>query len=131
MLHHVFLFPQLPQKDDDNANYDLLLNETVINALKKFKLHVSKQNGEILGVLITMLVRLRTTLGVRGEIDEVKLKSVLRALDTDDGTSVSFSFESPSYLLFVFREYCAHPRPLPECCRSDYSREGHNTCRDV
>ncbi len=102
MLHHVFLFPQLPQKDDDNANYDLLLNETVINALKKFKLHVSKQNGEILGVLITMLVRLRTTLGVRGEIDEVKLKSVLRALDTDDGTSVSFSFESPSYLLFRF-----------------------------
>lgn len=101
LLHHVFLFPQLPQEDDYNAAHELLLIESVIKALKSFKVHVAKQHDEILRVLITMLVSLRTTLGSGGEIDDLKLKSVLRTLDTD-GKFVSFSFESSHYLVFRF-----------------------------
>ncbi|BCS24968.1 uncharacterized protein APUU_41412A [Aspergillus puulaauensis] len=89
LLNHVFLFPQLPQQDDYNTEYELLLLETVINALKRFTAHVCEQHGEIIRVLITMLAYLRTTLGSRGEIDEVKFRNVLRTLDID-GTSVCF-----------------------------------------
>lgn len=102
LLHHVFLFPQLPQEDDYNAAHELLLIESVIKALKSFKVHVAKQHDEILRVLITILVSLRTTLGSRGEIDDLKLKSVLRTLDTD-GKFVFFSFESSHYLVFRFQ----------------------------
>ncbi|KAL4994276.1 hypothetical protein BDV10DRAFT_189152 [Aspergillus recurvatus] len=85
LFHHVFLPPKLPQKDDYNARYELILLDTVIDTLKKFRTLVPNQHRQVLGPVITMIARLREIHGSRGDLSEGKLKEALQKLDAKGG----------------------------------------------
>ncbi|KAL5332674.1 hypothetical protein BJX70DRAFT_404369 [Aspergillus crustosus] len=84
LLHHVFLPPKLPQRNDYNSSHELTLLNTVIHALHGFKAYVPKQQ-EILYTVIMMLSRLRATCGPNGIVDERKLYTALEELGADGG----------------------------------------------
>ncbi|KAL4884182.1 hypothetical protein BJY04DRAFT_225986 [Aspergillus karnatakaensis] len=71
LLHHIFLPPKLPQQSD-GFNYDSDLLETVIEALRGFKVHVPNHKN-IIAPSILMLTRLKDICGPDGNLDEAKL----------------------------------------------------------
>ena len=89
LFHHVFLPPKLPQKDDYDTEYELVLLESVIYALGKFKAHVPKCPDRIIASGIEMVSRLRDTHGSHGDVNEKKFKMALEKLGVD-GKPVHF-----------------------------------------
>ncbi|KAJ9257552.1 hypothetical protein DTO195F2_5534 [Paecilomyces variotii] len=85
LFHHVFLPPKLPQSDDYDASCELILLDSVINSLQKFRALVPNQHRQVLGPVITMVARLREIRGSHGDVSEGKLKEALQKLDTEGG----------------------------------------------
>ncbi|KAL4861979.1 hypothetical protein BDV12DRAFT_207643 [Aspergillus spectabilis] len=85
LFHHVFLPPKLPQSDDYDAGCELILLDSVIDTLRKFRALVPNQYRQVLGPVITMITRLREIRGSHGDVSEGKLKEALQKLDTEGG----------------------------------------------
>ncbi|KAJ9318556.1 hypothetical protein DTO271D3_1218 [Paecilomyces variotii] len=85
LFHHVFLPPKLPQSDDYDTSCELILLDSVINSLQKFRALVPNQHRQVLGPVITMVARLREIRGSHGDVSEGKLKEALQKLDTEGG----------------------------------------------
>lgn len=83
LFHHVFLPPKLPQSDDYDTSCELILLDSVINSLQKFRALVPNQHRQVLGPVITMVARLREIRGSHGDVSEGKLKEALQKLDTE------------------------------------------------
>jgi hypothetical protein len=86
MFHHVFLPPQLPQKDDLAASSDAALVEMVWNCLEEFRsLH---GNSCAVQSVASMVRNFRTVHAEGGHISDVRLEEVLAEL-SKDGTLLS------------------------------------------
>lgn len=83
LFHHVFLPPKLPQEDDQNPKYELILLDSVIHALRDFRNHVPSQQEVIIASVITMVCRLKTISTIHGDVRKAELKKALEDLDTD------------------------------------------------
>lgn len=83
LFNHIFLPGKLPQRDDHNPAYEIVLLDKVVEALRQFKNHVSIQETDICLTVITMVTRLRETCNHHGGVDEVKLKKALVDLNSE------------------------------------------------
>jgi hypothetical protein len=81
MIHHVFLPPKLPNKDDFNAEYDTILLDTTISSLLKFKGFIKQDQAVIVDCVIAMITNLRAVRDSNGAVSEEKLADALRDLD--------------------------------------------------
>jgi hypothetical protein len=118
LFHHVFLPPKLPQQDDYDTEYELVLLKSVIHALGKFKAHVPKCPGKIVASVIEMVSRLRDTHGSHGDVDEKKFKMALEKWTST--VSLSISFQRVFMLISPFRGVPANSHSLSKCCNLVY-----------
>jgi hypothetical protein len=81
LYHHVFLPPQLPQKDDYDATIELILLDSVIHALVEFRGLATQKQVDVLNLAIEMLCRLRDNYGNHGEVIEDRLIENLKKFD--------------------------------------------------
>lgn len=81
MIHHVFLPPKLPNKDDFDAGYDTILLDTMINSLLKFKDLIVQDQATIIDCVIAAIKNLRALRDYNGTVSEAKLADALRDLD--------------------------------------------------
>lgn len=81
IIHHVFLPPKLPNKDDLNAEYDTILLETTISSLLEFKGFITPDQAVIVDYVIDMITNLRAVRDSNGAVSEEKLADALRDLD--------------------------------------------------
>ena len=77
LFNHIFLPGKLPQQDDYNSAYEIVLLDTVIEALSQFQKHVSLQEADSCSTAITMATRLRKMYNHHGGMDKVELTRAL------------------------------------------------------
>jgi hypothetical protein len=77
MVHHVFLPPKLPQKDDFDAGFDDALLDMLSSSLQAFEHHV---DDKAVRSTRDMISNLRTMRDGSGAMDETKIKEALRGL---------------------------------------------------
>ena len=70
LFNHIFLPGELPQQDDYNPAYEIVLLDKVIEALGQFKNHVSTQEADICSAAITAIIRLKEIYNGHGGMDE-------------------------------------------------------------
>jgi hypothetical protein len=111
MIYHVFLPPKLPQEDDFNQQYEMILLETISDALQKFE---AVTGGGIKGI-IDMMGSLRNMLDESGAISEWKLENALREL-SEKGM---FSLLYISRRVFLISRRWSYPtsHQSPKCWR--------------
>ena len=83
LIHHIFLPPKLPHKDDFDFEYETILLDTTIDILLKFKGYITYDQSAIIDSVIAMVSNLRTvrdSSGTVGAISEGKLRNALRDL---------------------------------------------------
>ena len=83
LIHHIFLPPKLPHKDDFDFEYETILLDTTIDILLKFKGYVTYDQSAIIDSVIAMVSNLRTVRdsgGTVGAVSEEKLGNALRDL---------------------------------------------------
>jgi len=83
LFNHVFLPGKLPQEDDHNPAYEIVLLNRVIEALREFQNHVSIQESGICSTIITMITRLRKTYNPYGGVDKFELTKALIDLNSE------------------------------------------------
>ncbi|KAL4963332.1 uncharacterized protein BDV14DRAFT_201959 [Aspergillus stella-maris] len=83
LYHHVFLPPKLPQEDDYDPDLDQALLDMVIHALHGFATHLTGFEYEVIKRVTAMITRLKEVHGLQGDVDEVKLKMTLEALEKE------------------------------------------------
>lgn len=81
LFHHVFFPPKLPQSEYYKPEYELLLLDQVINALRNFSGHVPSQDAGILTTVTTIVSHLRDICDFDGDVNEAKLTKALAQLD--------------------------------------------------
>ncbi|CZR56907.1 uncharacterized protein PAC_06796 [Phialocephala subalpina] len=79
LIHHVFLPPELPQKDDFNTEYESVLIDTTIDALWKFKAHLPDHQSLSINPIIVLMNNLKSV-HTSGSIDDERLKTALKVL---------------------------------------------------
>lgn len=79
LFHHVFLPPNLPQKDDYRPESERVLFDKFIDALHDFSRHVPSQDASIITTATTAVSRLRGIAGLRGDVNEEELKTPWRS----------------------------------------------------
>jgi hypothetical protein len=81
LINHIFLPPKLPQTDDINLEYEILMLDITIDRLSKFKGHMLEHSAIIDAAIamITTLRDVRDSLST-GAIDEKKLRGGLADL---------------------------------------------------
>ena len=62
LIHHIFLPPELPHGDDSKPEYEIILLDTVIEALRKFKSLIADDQYYILDSILAMVSAMRTML---------------------------------------------------------------------
>ncbi|KAH1900111.1 hypothetical protein KXV57_008631 [Aspergillus fumigatus] len=85
LVHHVFLPPKLPQEDDYDPEYELVLLEKCIEALEQFKGYVSGPEADSIAAAALMITRLAQIFGPHGDVDEKKFRNALAQLYTEGG----------------------------------------------
>ena len=83
LIHHIFLPPKLPHKDDFDFEYETILLDTTIDILLKFKGYITYDQSAIIDSVIAMVANLRTvrdSSGTVGAVSEGKLGNALRNL---------------------------------------------------
>lgn len=80
LVHHVFLPPKLPGKDDFNAAHEALLVKMLRGALSEFEDHSSIDQRSVLSSIAFMLDKTRQVYDSHGHVDESKLKEAFREL---------------------------------------------------
>ena len=83
LIHHIFLPPKLPQKDDFNPEYERILLDIIIDNLLKFKDCATYDQNGVINSIINMVSTMRTvrdSFDVLGVVNEGKLKNALRDL---------------------------------------------------
>ena len=80
LFNHVFLPGKLPQQDDYNPKYEIVLLDEVIEALRQFENHVSIQETDICSAAITAISRLKETYNRHGGVDKFVLTKALMNL---------------------------------------------------
>lgn len=83
LFNHIFLPGKLPQQDDYNPAYEIVLLDKVIEALRQFKNHVSLQEADCCSIVITMVTRLRKTYNNHGGVDKAELTKALMGLSSE------------------------------------------------
>jgi hypothetical protein len=63
LVHHVFLPPKVPQKDDHSATHEEVLLKTVIRGLKDFKHVANPEQIEVVEHVTNMITRMLTVRG--------------------------------------------------------------------
>ncbi|CAG7991695.1 unnamed protein product [Penicillium nalgiovense] len=95
LLHHVFLPPRIPQEEDHDAEHERFLLDNVFEALRRFKDYCIKEYFDILDMIITMTVRLKSVYALDGDVSEVELTKILENLKDKGKQQISlFSIES-------------------------------------
>jgi hypothetical protein len=81
LINHIFLPPKLPQADDVNMEYEILMLDTTIDRLSKFKGHMLEHSAIIDAAIamITTLRDVRDSLST-GAVNEKKLRDSLADL---------------------------------------------------
>ncbi|KAF2835465.1 hypothetical protein M501DRAFT_998922 [Patellaria atrata CBS 101060] len=77
LTHHIFLPPRLPQEDDSDLEYESIMLNVTLDALRKFKTHVVDENDGAIDLVIAMISSLMT---IRASVGERELESALREL---------------------------------------------------
>ena len=83
MIHHIFLPPKLPHKDDFFLEHETILLNTTINALGEFKKYITDDQNGIIDSVIGMVTNMRTmsdSFDTVGAVSEGKLGNALRNL---------------------------------------------------
>jgi hypothetical protein len=97
LIHHVFLPPKLPNEDDFDSECEMILLETIIECLWKFKgFIVSEQYPAIDSVIamVTSMRNLHDSSGPRGGITEGKFEDALKSL-CGQGKHMSQGYSAP------------------------------------
>ena len=83
LFHHIFLPPKLPQEDDYNPEYELILLDEVIKALRGLCAMEPPKKSEAFASVGEMIGRLRNVCDLDGNVSAHALESVLADLDED------------------------------------------------
>lgn len=83
LFHHVFLPANVPQKDDYNTEYEVILLDRVVESLCRFKELAPSQHVDTLDSVTTMITRLRKIHESQGYVNERELGNALAQLDTE------------------------------------------------
>src|SRR5271163_4884823 len=59
LIHHIFLPPKLPQEDDFDSEYEMILLDTTIDVLLKFKDCVTYDQNGVIDSVVAMVTNLR------------------------------------------------------------------------
>lgn len=106
LVHHVFLPPKLPQEDDYDPEYELVLLEKCIEALEQFKGYVLGLEADSIAAAALMITRLARIFGPHGDVDEKKFRNALAQLYTEGKCA-----DSNGYVLYIDRvqvEFCQY-----------------------
>ena len=88
LIHHVFLPPKLPQKDDFTDDKQPLLTGTIANAFEEFRRYPPTDTGDSIGRLASAVGHLKLIHDGTSAIDETKLRTALLGLP-QNGRSIS------------------------------------------
>ena len=112
MIHHVFLPPKTPQKDDTSFVHEKQLLETISNALCLFKDFATPEQEEIIGSVRASMDNLKDVQLETGAVNEDSLQSILQMLP-QTGTVSSWC---PNVLLLTAsRRVCPTLRQSSKC----------------
>jgi len=92
-IHHIFLPPKLPQKDDFNAEYETALLDTTIDTLQKFKGCTKCDYGAAIDSVINMLFNMSTVRDFQGTVNEKNLENSLKVLCRKGNVALHGSLE--------------------------------------
>ena len=83
LIYHIFLPPELPHGDDSDPKCEMVLLDTVIEALRKFKSLITDDQHHVIDLVLTMVTSMRTMLDCfrgQGGLAEGKVEVILRRL---------------------------------------------------
>lgn len=83
LIHHMFLPPKLPHADDYESKREVILLETTIDALRKFKDFVAHDQHHIVDSVTAMVTSMKTVhdpSASKGGILQGKLEDALKNL---------------------------------------------------
>lgn len=80
MIHHIFLPPKLPNKDDFHPQHESVLLKATSDALQKFKANVECDQQDVIETICIQINNLSTVRDDLGAINEGKLGSILQKL---------------------------------------------------
>ena len=80
LIHHTFLPPELPQQDDFDPRRELILLDTVSDALQRFRFAAEHDQRDIVESVSAMLGNLTVVRDDSGAINERNLQSALQML---------------------------------------------------
>ncbi|RDW72793.1 hypothetical protein BP6252_06700 [Coleophoma cylindrospora] len=102
MIHHVFLPPKLPQKDDFAPWLDSALADMVLDSLQEFS-NLQNQNYAT-GSVASMARNFRAVHNESGHISQARLKETLAALSTDESKVVALHVSAQNAGVIVRRD---------------------------
>jgi hypothetical protein len=85
LIHHMFLPPQLPHKDDFDLSHEKFMLETTLGGLSRFKQCLPPPQRQITDSVIAMIMSLQATnqtSGSTGGSPEECFRETLKQLDT-------------------------------------------------
>ncbi|KAJ9607822.1 hypothetical protein H2200_007901 [Cladophialophora chaetospira] len=88
LIHHVFLPPKLPSKDDSNPNHEAVLLGTTLEALREFKECVREDHHETIDSIIGMVTSMKAVsyaVDPHGFTNEWELLNTLKELPGRSG----------------------------------------------
>jgi hypothetical protein len=82
LIYHIFLPPKLPQEDDFDSEYEMILLDTTIDVLLKFKDCVTDDQNGVIDSVVAMVTNLRAVRDsdAVGAVSQGNLGNVLRDL---------------------------------------------------
>ncbi|KAI9824844.1 MAG: hypothetical protein M1819_000796 [Sarea resinae] len=85
LIHHVFLLPKTPQKDDFDPNHEKILLKTTRDALQQFEATTSLDRQGVIASAGALIDNLRSVQDDSGSISEQMLEDALRELPEKGG----------------------------------------------
>ncbi len=122
LIRHIFLPPKLPHQDDFDSVYEMILLDTTVDVLLKFKDCVTYDQNGIIDSVIAMVTNLRTvhdSFGTVCAVSEEKLASALRDLCKKGKAHVPRSLRLLSFHLTCQRWNNSASHTRPECWCND------------
>ena len=78
LIHHVFLPPKVPQKDDWDIPFDVALVRTIVDCLERFKVCVDQST--VINPIVAAVASLSNVCDSAGTISEKNLAAALKNL---------------------------------------------------
>ncbi|CAI7592284.1 unnamed protein product [Penicillium pancosmium] len=103
LFHHIFLPPKLPQSDEYNAQYEILLLDRVVELLRDFSHHAEPHDAAVLTSALAMISRLRGICELDGGVNESQLKEVFSDLDFE-GENHEFGASNAGILMTSIKD---------------------------